>query len=51
MGYHEADTYFILLIKESPEVTNGLRPKLLPAAIQSYGLPACPFTPLYLLCR
>jgi len=50
MGYHEADPYFILLMKESPEVTNGFKPKLLPATIQSCGLQACPFTPLYLLC-
>jgi len=50
MSYHKADPYFILLIEESPEVTNGFRPKLLPAAKQSRGLQACPFTPLYLLC-
>ena len=38
VGYHEAALYFVLLIRESPEVTNVFRPKLLPAAIQSCGL-------------
>jgi hypothetical protein len=38
MSYHEAAPYFILLNRESPEATNGFRPKLLPGAIQRCGL-------------